>query len=147
MDYQSWSILRDFLVSWYLAFFMSYRAFRSVMRDTVSAGLQWEAYFLHYSSRTISNIPHWLSTTLKMSTFDCYKNPGNEAWQLYFGFLFVFKILVKKIEAQMLSTLSKITQLLNGKWQNKFYNMIPELTSGITGSHCYLQVCRFMYLC
>ena len=53
----------------------------------------------------------------------------------------------EKIEAQMLSTLSKITQLLNGKWQNKFYNMIPELTSGIMGSHCYLQVCRFMYLC
>lgn len=32
---------------------------------------------------------------------------------------FVFKILVKKIEAQMLSTLSKITQLPNGKWQKK----------------------------
>ena len=60
---------------------------------------------------------------------------------------FVFKILVKKIEAQMLSTLSKITQLPNGKWQKKFYNLTPELPSGITGSHCNLQVCRFVYLC
>ena len=55
-----------------------------------------------------------------------------------------FNFLVKKTEGQILSTLSKITQLANGKWQNKFYNMIPELTSGIMKGHCNLQVCRFV---
>ncbi|XP_007447569.1 PREDICTED: serine protease inhibitor Kazal-type 6 [Lipotes vexillifer] len=51
-----------------------------------------------------------------------------------------FNFLVKKIEAQILSTLSKITQLANGKWQNKLCTMIPELTSGIMKGHCNLQI-------
>lgn len=143
MGYQSWSIIRVYLVWRYLACSMSYRAFQNVMRDTVRAGLQWTVSFLHSSSRTISNIPHWLSTTLRWPHLILIKTLGMRHGSCVFWFG-GFNFLVKKIEGQILSTLSKITQLANGKWQNKFYNMIPELTSGIMKGHCNLQVCRLV---
>lgn len=53
---------------------------------------------------------------------------------------FVFKILVKKIGGTDVEYF--VQDNTTAQWQvaEKLYNMIPELTSGIMGSHCNLHV-------
>lgn len=61
-----------------------------------------------------------------MTTFDPYNNHGNEAWQP----LMKENILVKKIEMQIVSTLSEMTQPDNGEWKDAFWNMVLQLHQG-----------------